>query len=64
MEVLQPKGLEQVVDSIDTKAFYGIFRIGRRKDDEWRYGERLHKIHAVEVGHVDVTEDGIHGVIL
>ena len=59
-EVLQAERFEQVVDGIDTEAFDGVFRVGGGEDDERRYGERLDEVHAVEVGHVDVAEDGIN----
>ena len=61
-ELIEAEGLEQVVDGIDLEALDSILGVGGREDDERRYRKRLHEIHAVEVGHVDVAEDGIDGL--
>ena len=63
LEVLQAEGLQQIVDSVDTEALDGVFRVGGGEDDEGRTSERLDEVHTVEVGHVDVAEDGVDGVM-
>ena len=63
LELLQSEGFQQVVNGIDAEALDGILRIGCGKDDQWRDGQRLDEVHAVQVGHVDVAEDGIHRVL-
>ena len=64
LEVLESEGFEEVIDGIDLETLDSIFGVGSGEDDEGRYGERLDEVHAVEVGHVDVAEDGIDGVVL
>ena len=64
LEILQAKGLEKIVDGIHAIALNGIFGIGRGEDDEWRCYQLPHKVHTVEVGHVDVAEDGIDYFLL
>ena len=63
-EILHTEGLEQIVDGIDAEALDGILGVGRGEDNERRHGERLNKIHAVEVGHVDVAEDGVDDLLV
>ena len=64
LEVLQPEGLEQVVDGGHLEALDGVLGIGGGEDYQRCKGERLDKVHAVEVGHVDVAENGVDGVVL
>ena len=63
LKVLQSEWFEQIVDRVHLEALDGVLRIGGCKHDEWGHGERLHEVHAVEVGHVDIAEDGVHGFL-
>ena len=63
MRGYEAEGLQEIIDGIDTEALDGVFGVGGGEDDEGRGSERLDEVHAVEVGHVDVAEDGIDGVV-
>ena len=63
LEVLHAEGLQQIVYRVHLESLDGIFGIGCGEDDERGHGERLHKVHTVQVGHVDVAEDGIYRVL-
>ena len=59
-DVAHAEGLEEVVDGIHLVALHGIFLIGSGEDHKGRMGQRAHEVKSVEVGHIDVDEDGIH----
>ena len=63
LKILQSEGFQYIVDGIDAEALYGILGIGCGEDYKWRYGKRLYEVHAVEVGHIDVAEDGIYRIV-
>ena len=63
-EVVHAERLQQVVDGVDLVALDGIFRVGGGEDDERRGCQLAHEVHAAEVGHIDVAEDGVHHVVL
>ena len=63
-KILKAERFEQVVDGIYFESFHRIFGIGCGKDNERRCLERLYKVHAVEVGHVDVAEDSVNGFLI
>lgn len=56
---VKAKGFEQIVDGIDLVAFDSILRIRCGKDRQGRTSQTFDEVHAIEVGHVDVAEDGI-----
>ena len=63
-ELVHGEGLEQIVHGVGAEAFDGIFAVGRGEHHEGRREEGTHEVEAVEVGHVDVDEDGIDGLVL
>ena len=64
LKVLQAERLEQIVDGIHLEALDGILRVGRGEHDKGRSLHLLDKLHTVEVGHVDVDEDGIDYLLI
>ena len=69
-EVGETEGFQQVVHGIHLETFHSILGVGGGEDDERTalhdivVGELAHEVHAAEVGHVDVAEDGVHRVLL
>ena len=63
-EIIESERLQQIIDGIDLKALDGILGIGCSKHHEGWRGQRLHEIHTIQVGHVDVTEDGINYLVV
>lgn len=62
LEVGQGVGLEEVVDGTDAVAFDGILLVSGGEHYGGCVGEAFDEVHAVEVGHVDVSEDEVDGV--
>jgi len=60
-EIVESEGFQEIIYGIDPESLHGIFAIGCGEDDERRCLQRLDEIHAVEIGHIDVAEDGING---
>ena len=63
-EFVEAEGLQQIVHGIHLEALHGVFRVGGGEHHEGWCGERLHEVHPVEVGHVDVAEDGVDVLIV
>ena len=64
LHVVETEGLEQVVHGIDLEPVDGILGVGSGEDHQRWCCQRLHEVHAIEVGHVDVDEDGIDHLFL
>lgn len=61
-ELIETERLEQVVYGIYLITFYRIFGVGCGKDDEWWGCQTSDEVHAVEVWHVNVAENGVYRV--
>ena len=55
-------GLLQIVQCVDTESLYGIFAEGCGKDYACDSGYHMAKLESIQVGHLNVQEDHIHGV--
>ena len=63
-EPLERDGLEQVVHHVQVKPVQRIFFIRCCKDHHWRVLQRFEELDACNIGHFDVQEDQVHGLLL
>ena len=64
LKLFEAEGLEKIVVRIDLVALDGILAVGGGEDDQRARVEGTHEVQAVEVGHADVAEDGVNGLLL
>ena len=59
-EVLKAKRFQQIIQCIYFEAFDGILRISCCEDNQRLFRQGTHKVHPIQVGHIDINKHQIN----